>query len=378
MKSINRYILLQVAGATVFATVCMTIAVWLTQSLRLVELIVNRGLPLHTFGYLVLLWLPTFLAWILPFGLFIAVMFIYYRLMTDSELVVMRTAGLSHASLGWPALFLALLLTGLNYVLYLYMVPTSFRQFKDLQFTIRNDYSAVLLEEGVFNTPAKGLTVYLRSRHPNGEMLGILVHDNRDPERPITMMAERGALVSGEEGPRVVMFNGNRQLVQPETGNLSLIYFDRATIDIGKIREPLEQRWREPRERYLPELLWPDDSPGDQYYAKSLIAAGHQSLVAPFYVLAFAFIGLASLLGGEFNRRGQTRRVLIAIAFVILVQVAGLGLHQLASKVPAVIPLMYANAILPCLIAMFVLGRRPRRPRLSGRGVHPDLLPDGV
>ena len=77
----------------------------------------------------------------------------------------------------------------------------------------RTAVDTLLLREGVFNNPAPGMTVYLRERGADGEFRGILVHDNRDRENPVTYMAERGALVVSESGPRVVMVNGNQQPV---------------------------------------------------------------------------------------------------------------------------------------------------------------------
>src|SRR3546814_5501888 len=130
---------------------------------------------------------------------------------------------------------LALMVTVCVYAISLYFLPLYFRHFKDLQNDFRNDFSAVLLQEGVFTAINDEITVYVRDRSANGELRGILVHDNRDPERPVTMMAERGALVASEAGPRVVMENGNRQQVGRATGQFSLLYFDRYTIELSDL-----------------------------------------------------------------------------------------------------------------------------------------------
>src|SRR3546814_15404809 len=74
-----------------------------------------------------------------------------------------------------------------------------------------------------------------------------------------------------------------------------------------------QARWREPKERFLSELLWPADDERDRRYRQELIAEGHQRLVAPLYTVVFALIGVAALLAGEFNRRGQAKRVLVAV-----------------------------------------------------------------
>ena len=93
MGTLDRYVLRQVLIATVLVAATLTCAIWLTQSLRFVELIVNRGLTIGTFFYLTLLLLPSFLWLLLPISLFAAVLFTYLRLTTDSELVVMEGSG---------------------------------------------------------------------------------------------------------------------------------------------------------------------------------------------------------------------------------------------------------------------------------------------
>ena len=107
MTRLNRYILRQCFGVMVFVTAALSAAIWLAQSLRLIDLIVNRGLSIEVFLYLALLILPRFLDIVLPIGVFIAVLFTFSRLTAESELVVMRSAGLSHLALAKPVLILA-------------------------------------------------------------------------------------------------------------------------------------------------------------------------------------------------------------------------------------------------------------------------------
>ena len=365
MRAINRYILKQLAVVTVFVAVGLTSAIWLTQSLRLIDYIVNRGLPASSFLSLVVLLLPSFLGLVLPVAVFTAVLFVYHKLVLDSELVVMRSAGLSQLQLARPAILGGLIVCLMCYSISLYLLPLSFREFKDLQHRIRNDYSIVLLQEGVFNTVADGITVYVRERNADGELQGILVHDNRAPNVLTTMMAERGALVTSEEGPRVVMVNGNRQELDRKTRRLSLLYFDSYTVEISNLNNTLIGRWREPKERFLHELMYPTNEHSDQRFKNALIAEGHHRLAGPLYVIAFVLLAMACLLSGEFNRRGQNRRLIIAILAVAVLEGLALGLQDLASRYASLRPLIYAGPILPMLIALFVLLRQPSRRRVA-------------
>ncbi len=361
MQAITRYIFNQLLAAALFITLGLTLAIWLSQSLRWIGYIVNRGLPASTFLHFVGLLLPSFLGFILPIAAFCAVLFVYYKLIMDSEMVVLRAAGLSPLQIARPAIILTGFVTLAVYSITLYFLPASYRAFKELQNDIRSDISAVLLQEGVFNKPVDGITVYVRERSSDGELRGILVHDARDPERPVTMMAERGALVRSEQGPRVVLVNGNRQQVEREGGRLSLLYFDRYTVELSQLQGSVHTRWRGPRERYLPELFNLTSDPTDQENRNALFAEGHQRLVAPLYVLAFVMIALAALLSGEHNRRGQIKRLLSAIVCVAALEGLSLVLHDLATRSFLAVPAMYAAAIVPTLGAVIVLLRQPRR-----------------
>src|SRR5471032_1469710 len=68
-KAITRfdiYIFRQVLLALVVATGGLTALIWLTQSLRFIDLVVNRGLSLLVFLQLTSLLIPSFIAVILP------------------------------------------------------------------------------------------------------------------------------------------------------------------------------------------------------------------------------------------------------------------------------------------------------------------------
>ena len=107
MTILDRYILRQSLSIMLFVTAALSAAVWLAQSLRLVDLIVNRGLSAEVFLYLALLILPRFLDIVLPIGAFIAVLFVFNRLTAESELVVMRAAGIGPFALARPVFVLA-------------------------------------------------------------------------------------------------------------------------------------------------------------------------------------------------------------------------------------------------------------------------------
>lgn len=361
MSGFTRYILRQLTVGMILVTAGLTCIIWLSQSLRFVEMIVNRGLSVGDFIYLTMLLLPNFLAIILPIALFTIVVFTYSKMITDRELVVMRAAGLSQFALAKPALILAVGVMLLSYALHLFLLPESYRIFRELQWEIRYNYSAVLLKEGSFNQVTDDITVYVRERSSDGQLHGILVHDKRKDGEPFTIMAERGAMVEQDGKPRVVMFEGNRQEIDPETGKMSVLYFDRYVFDLSATRSEPVVRYREPRERTMEELIHLDLDTvlNEQDYGKFVVEL-HKRLAAPLSVVGFTLIALACLISGSFTRRGQGRRVLAAVGIMVVLQGFALGIENMAAKRLELIPLIYILNLLPIVGGFWVMIRPPR------------------
>ena len=372
MQTLDRYIRRQSLGVMLFVTAVLSVAVWIAQSLRLIDLIVNRGLSIELFFYLAVLILPRFLDVVLPIGVFIAVLFTFNRLAVESELVVMRSAGLSPLALARPVLALAaiafLVLMGLS----AYFLPVANRAFKDLEFEIRNRFVSSLVQSGTFTTIAEKITFYARSRDDRGEVAGLMINDDRDPRHPVTLLAERAAFVDTPSGQRIVMLKGSRQQFDSAAKTLSVLTFDRYTLDLGSLRDAAMVRSREASEHFLPGLLFPPEGL-DPALRRSFAAEAHQRLLIPLSVFSFALIPLACLLPGELNRRGYARRVALAVGAAFLFELLALGVDDLASRFAAATPLMYVVDLAPFTLGLGVLlhgGIRAgfRWPGLAARG----------
>ncbi|MGB0670792.1 MAG: LptF/LptG family permease, partial [Rhodospirillales bacterium] len=189
----------------------------------------------------------------------------------------------------------------------------------------------------------------------------------RDPNHTITYMAERGALFEAQGQPRVVMFNGNRQEINKDTGDLAILYFDRYVLEIASDTVANEDRYREARERTLGELLTlkPEDLDNPRDYGKFRVEA-HRRLTSPLMVMGLTMVALTCLLSGGFTRRSQAKRIVVAVTFMIVVLVATLGLENMVAKKLHMIPLLYVNGAVPVLISLLIMNRAPKPP---GRGL---------
>src|SRR5437764_13517889 len=208
MHRLFSYVLRQLVGPVSLFIFLLSSVIWLSQSLRLLDLVINRGQSAPTFFYLTLLMLPSLLVVVLPIAYFAGTLYGLHRLNADSELTVMSAAGFSRGQLLVPVLVAAAVVTVATYACSLYVMPFCQRLMKDKEIDIRGDIGAAILNEGQFNTPARGLTVFMRELTPAGELRGVLVHDERDRLRPTTYLAERGLLAQTPAGARLIMVDG--------------------------------------------------------------------------------------------------------------------------------------------------------------------------
>jgi lipopolysaccharide export system permease protein len=368
MKGLTRYMLRQTLLVMLSVCLVFSSAVWLVQALRLIDLIVNRGLSVGVFLHLAILIMPRFIDVVLPIAVFVAALFVYNKLTAESEMVVMRAAGISPMSLAAPALATGVIGTIILYSLSLYLLPASNRAFKDLQFEIRNRFASVLIQDGVFNTLTDKLMVYVQGRDDNGDLNSILIYDSRTPDKPVTVFAERGALANASDGPRLLLLNGTRQQRDETNGHLSVLTFKQYTLELTNLTGAPGMRDRQVDERYTGDLLNNLGPDQDADWRRAVLVELNMRLAGPLSALTLAAISVACLLTGEFNRRGQTKRVLLAVGLAFVVEVIDVALKDLAARAWFAIPLLYANLLVPLLIALWMLWRESA-PSWRRRGI---------
>jgi lipopolysaccharide export system permease protein len=355
-KAITRldiYIFRQILLALVVATGGLTALIWLTQSLRFIDLVVNRGLSLVVFLQLTSLLIPSFIAVILPITTYVVIQFVYQRMTSDRELTVMRATGLSPWALARPALTVALLATVLGYGLSIWAVPASLANFKQYQWEIRNRLAAFLLQEGVFTPLSEKLTVYVRSRDQDGTLRGILVDDARDPTAHATILAERGRLLDGANGPRVLLLDGSRQEIDHQSGRLNMLTFKQNEIDLAEATKDESVRPADMSEVPIRDLLNPH--PYFERDRPKWVAEGHKRLTAPLTTLSYAMVGLFSALGGIFRRHGGIARPLATVGAMVVLLALGLAFGTLAARDNDMLFLLWLHATVPGVLCAWLL-----------------------
>src|SRR6185437_5354235 len=153
LPQLSWYVLGQIVGPVALLALLMTCVILMTQSLRLLDLVINRGQSAPTFIYLTVLILPGLLVIILPIAFFFGTLFTLSRLNGDSELVVMASAGFSLRQLAVPVFLAAGMVMVITWACALWLMPAGQRALNAKVVDIRADIGAALLNEGEFNPP---------------------------------------------------------------------------------------------------------------------------------------------------------------------------------------------------------------------------------
>jgi lipopolysaccharide export system permease protein len=357
MRIVDRYIFRHTLLATVFVTLVLAAIVFLMQSLKFIDLVINAGVSGFFIWLQTLLYLPGFLEIILPIGMVSGVLFIYNRLTMDSELIVLRALGFSPFRLARPALFLATILGILLFLNMGWLSPVSRQEAMTLRQDIQAQMSSLIFREGIFNEAGPNLMVYIKERDDKGRLHGLVIHDSRDQTKaPSTVIARSGVLVSTKTGQQVLVYEGSRQEVDAKTGIMRHLDFDQYTIDIPAPEKDQKERWAEPDERTTSALIvaMNDKILETKSARREFRVELQKRFLLPFLVPGFALIGLSLLLIGSHDRRGQNRKVLTAVASVVLLEILFLGFYNLSKQSSAGFPLMLITILLPYLISFAI------------------------
>ena len=357
LPHLSNYVLRQLAGPVALFCFLLTGVVWLSQSLRLLDLVINRGQSAPTFVYLTLLVLPSLLVIILPLGFFAGALYGLHKLNADSELVVMQASGYSKVQLGIPVMIAAVAVMFATYLCSLYLMPLGQRTMKSAVLDIRADIGAAMLNEGAFNTPADGLTVFIRELSPDGHIRGILVHDNRDTQRPTTYIAESGVLAQTSAGARLIMQDGTIEQTSGTGARLSVLKFNRYVFDLDQFSNNRKEQQLEAGDRYLSELFWPqfNTPPKNPNMLNLLRVEGHNRLTAPLYCITFALLALAAVTSGRRQRGAYALRLTIFSLLAAMLRIAGYGAQSTAARNPSLLFLLYLIPLAGAILALLEL-----------------------
>lgn len=353
-----------------FFSLVLVSVYWVNQAARLFDSLIADGQNVSVFLEFSALTLPWIVQLILPVSAFVATLYIFNRLISESELVVLQTAGLSAMRLLRPVLAFGLLMALLVALLSNFLAPSARSQFIERQAEVRDDLTGRFLRAGEFIHPTAGLTVYIRDISELGEFRDLFLQDTSTPGVEVTYTATNALLVRSATGPRLVMFDGIAQTLDLSTGRLATISFSDFTYNVGTLIDDGGLRQVDVREMPTPVLLRADAQMAEalNLTLAHMVFEGHDRLAQSLFVIFVPLIGAASLMLGSFSRFGVWKQILIAVAIVLPMQIVRNAGESAVRADADAWPMAYAQPGLAALAAAIMVALAMRR-RTAWRSV---------
>jgi LPS export ABC transporter permease LptF/LPS export ABC transporter permease LptG len=367
VRRLDRYIFTEILGPLGLGFLVYTFILLIRFLFQSAEMIIRRGLAVSVVGKLLLYTLPNIVVLTLPMSLLFGTLIAVGRLSSDSELIAMRASGTSLLTLYRPVLLLSGILTVLNTVLMVYVLPWGNHSLQELRIDIMTQTVSQQIEPRVFYEEWEGKVVYVfevppGSKRWKGVFLAEAIPSSQDNQ--ITV-ADWGEIRVDPTGERVVLrlYNAIRHKVDlnaPDRYEISrhkrldLVLEDqftseqKAKISVSKgIRELTLSELRDLRD---------DPSVTDEQRNLARVET-HKKFSIPVACMVF---GLFALPLGINNRRGgKASGFAVSIGVLILYYVLLSNGEEAAryGRIPAWLAMWSPNLLLAGL-GVFLLVRR--------------------
>jgi lipopolysaccharide export system permease protein len=200
VRLLDRYLLRELFSPFWLGLAIFTSMLVVARILKLMEMVISRGVPvlqvLQLFSYI----LPAFLEVTVPMALLLAVLVAFGRLSTDSETVALQASGVSVYRLTVPVALFALAAAVVTFFLSLYVRPWGNALLRTGLYEIVKARASAGIKPKIFNDEFDGLVVYVDQVEPLVNRLhGVLIADTRDPAARNTIYARMGLVVTNED-----------------------------------------------------------------------------------------------------------------------------------------------------------------------------------
>jgi lipopolysaccharide export system permease protein len=191
-------------GAVVF----LYFIFFIFQSFRLSDLLIVKRIPFVIFLKLMGFMMISLLPWILPIALLVGVLVGFSRISLESEQVAWRASGLRDWQMLLPAGFLGLMVAITVYQTVSQVAPHSEYGFKKTLLKVANSRAVATFQEGTFTTGFFDLLIYAdKVDYVNNQLERVFIYDERNPQSPVTITAERGEMIQVESKKELEISN---------------------------------------------------------------------------------------------------------------------------------------------------------------------------
>jgi lipopolysaccharide export system permease protein len=346
---IQRYLLREIAAPMFMALVIFTFVLMMGRSQKLMEMVIDKGVPVGQILHLLTNLLPAFLVLTIPVALLIGVLLAFGRLSAESELVAMKASGIHLSLLMRPVLALALLASLITAALTLYIEPAANAAFRRQAFAIATSIATIGIQPMTFNDEFSGLVLYAADvDDKNGQMSNIFIADERPGILPATIFAQTGGIQidQHDQSLNLRLKDGTIHRLDDNNDAYQIIQFDTygLRVNLSHTDDKGQVLNRKESELSLPDLLSARQAPQDPKEARVLAAGLQRRFVMASTPIIFILIGVPLGIRSQRSGRGANfaLALFIFLLFYILFTLAktlviDLGLSALFMWLPVVV-----------------------------------------
>ena len=259
-KTLTRYLIAEILPPFFFGLLAFTFVLLIARILKLIELVVTRGVPLLQIGKLLSLILPTFLELTVPMAFLLAILLGLGRLSNDHEIIALKASGISPIQILWPIASVAVIIAAITLMLTTFARPAANLALQKELYNIAKSRIGTALREKVFNDDFPKILIYVEEIIPPGNTAqGVLIVDKRDPTREDIILG-KVALISTDEQTNTLglkLFDGSiyeREKKRPGFSQTRFNIYD-FKLDLDELLGPIKKKDSGPKEVSLKRLI---------------------------------------------------------------------------------------------------------------------------
>ncbi|MFZ2950808.1 MAG: LPS export ABC transporter permease LptF [Desulfuromonadaceae bacterium] len=341
------YIIREISSLFLLGIVIFTLVLLMGRLITLTDLVVSHGVPLADVSRMILYLIPSFLVFTIPMSFLLAVLLAFGRLSADNEIIVIKASGVSLIQVMPPVIVSALVAVLLAIGASTIGVPWGNTAFRELSFQVLKSNITATIREKIFWDDIPGVVMYTDQYDEQSHTLtGVVIHDGRNIDRPMTIFARNGD-VSSAEGSQSLLFSLHDGSIHitGAAGLYRLVHFGEYSMTVGEKGSGTKMSRNEP-DLWISELQRQINDPGTSVKNRlKLLSEFHSRFTFPFASLVFAI--LAVPLGIQNRRSGKSGGFTVSIGIILTYYVLMSVVRTLAEKgaVPPAVVLWIPNLI---------------------------------
>jgi lipopolysaccharide export system permease protein len=285
-----------------FGLLVFTFVLLVARMVKLIELVVTRGVSLLQTAKLFSLILPTFLELTVPMAFLLAILLGLGRLSSDQELLAMKASGISPGQILGPIGAVATVIAVITLLLIIFARPATNLALKKELYNIAKNRVGTALKEKVFNDDFPNILIYVEEIIPPGNTAqGVLIVDKRDRVREAIILG-KVALITTDEDTNTLglkLFDGSiyeRERNRPGFSQTRFNIYD-FRVDLDELISPVKTKEAGPKEMPLQDLLGTIREKRDQgVKAIPELMEFHQRISFAFVPFVFCLLGVSLTL----------------------------------------------------------------------------------